>query len=53
MLIRKIETTLREQSEGWKQSPIFERQWGLRDFRENTGASMEAIFTNIVLKEDL
>ncbi|MCK4241107.1 MAG: SDR family NAD(P)-dependent oxidoreductase, partial [Candidatus Atribacteria bacterium] len=40
-LIRKIETTLREQSEGWKQRPIFERQWVLRDFRKNTGASVE------------
>jgi NAD(P)-dependent dehydrogenase (short-subunit alcohol dehydrogenase family) len=40
-LVRSIQTTITEQSEGWKERPLFERQWMFRDFKKNAGMSVE------------
>lgn len=39
----KIHRTLLEQSEGWKQRSLFERQWVIRDFKKCTGEPVENI----------
>jgi NAD(P)-dependent dehydrogenase (short-subunit alcohol dehydrogenase family) len=36
-LCRAVLNTLKEQSIGWKERSLFERQWMLRDFRKNAG----------------
>jgi hypothetical protein len=36
-LIRRIRTTLAEQSEGWQERNVFERQWMIRSFRSHAG----------------
>jgi hypothetical protein len=38
---KKVQVTLREQSDGWKHRSIFERQWVIRDFRKTAGMSVE------------
>ena len=38
---KRVKQTLTEQSEGWRERSIFERQWMLRDFRKNAGMSVE------------
>lgn len=48
-LFKDIEKIFTEQIEGWRTRPIFERQWLLRDFKKQMGASPE-YFINI-LKE--
>jgi NAD(P)-dependent dehydrogenase (short-subunit alcohol dehydrogenase family) len=40
-LCTRVRRTLQEQSDGWKQRSIFERQWVIRDFRKTTGMSVE------------
>jgi NAD(P)-dependent dehydrogenase (short-subunit alcohol dehydrogenase family) len=40
-LTRSIRATLEEQSNGWKERSIFERQWMFRDFKKNAGMSVE------------
>ncbi len=40
-LSRRVFLTLKEQSDGWKQRSIFERQWVIRDFRKTAGMSAE------------
>lgn len=40
-LVRRIQTTITEQSEGWRERSLFERQWMFRDFRKNAGLSVE------------
>jgi len=37
--------TYMEQSEGWKKRNIFERQWISRDFKKNTGISIDEMLT--------
>jgi NAD(P)-dependent dehydrogenase (short-subunit alcohol dehydrogenase family) len=37
----KVRVTLKEQSDGWKQRSLFERQWVIRDFRKTAGMSAE------------
>jgi NAD(P)-dependent dehydrogenase (short-subunit alcohol dehydrogenase family) len=37
----RVRTTLKEQSDGWKQRSIFERQWVIRDFKKTAGMSVE------------
>lgn len=37
----RVHSTLKEQSEGWKQRSLFERQWVIRDFRKTAGMSAE------------
>ncbi len=39
--LQKIYRTLLEQSDGWKQRSVFERQWMLRDFKKVTGEPVE------------
>jgi NAD(P)-dependent dehydrogenase (short-subunit alcohol dehydrogenase family) len=40
-LCRRIRETLKEQSEGWRERSFFERQWMHRDFKKNTGKTVE------------
>jgi NAD(P)-dependent dehydrogenase (short-subunit alcohol dehydrogenase family) len=40
-MCEKVRRTLKEQSDGWKHRSIFERQWGIRDFKKTTGMSAE------------
>jgi NAD(P)-dependent dehydrogenase (short-subunit alcohol dehydrogenase family) len=40
-LCRSVRQTLAEQSAGWRERSLFERQWMLRDFRKNAGMSVE------------
>ena len=36
-----------EQSEGWKKRNLFERQWVARDFKKNTGLSIDEMLTTV------
>jgi NAD(P)-dependent dehydrogenase (short-subunit alcohol dehydrogenase family) len=40
-LCRRVRTTLAEQSEGWKQRSLFERQWVIRDFKKTAGLPVQ------------
>jgi NAD(P)-dependent dehydrogenase (short-subunit alcohol dehydrogenase family) len=40
-LCRSVSTTLREQSKGWSERSLFERQWMFRDFKKNAGMPVE------------
>lgn len=40
-LCKKVRKTLLEQSAGWRERSLFERQWMLRDFRKNAGMNVE------------
>lgn len=40
-LCQSVRKTLSEQSQGWQERPLFERQWMLRDFRKNAGLPIE------------
>lgn len=40
-LVRSIRRTITEQSEGWSERPLFERQWMFRDFKKNAGMTVE------------
>jgi len=40
-LCRRVRSTLAEQSAGWKQRSLFERQWVIRDFRKTAGMPVE------------
>lgn len=40
-LCREVRTTLAEQSAGWRERPLFERQWVVRDFRKHAGMPVE------------
>jgi NAD(P)-dependent dehydrogenase (short-subunit alcohol dehydrogenase family) len=40
-LYGKVLKTFLEQSEGWKKRNLFERQWVARDFKKNTGYSID------------
>jgi hypothetical protein len=40
-LCQTVRKTLEEQSQGWKQRSIFERQWVLRDFKKAAGRPVE------------
>lgn len=41
-LCQGVRRTLAEQSEGWKQRSLFERQWVIRDFKKTAGMPVEA-----------
>jgi NAD(P)-dependent dehydrogenase (short-subunit alcohol dehydrogenase family) len=46
--------TLKEQSEGWKNRSLFERQWVIRDFKKTAGMPVEEWLSNLEgLKESL
>jgi len=36
-----------EQSDGWKRRNLFERQWIARDFKKNTGMSIDEMLTTL------
>jgi short-subunit dehydrogenase involved in D-alanine esterification of teichoic acids len=40
-LCEAVRRTLQEQSDGWKQRSLFERQWVIRDFRKIAGMPVE------------
>lgn len=40
-LCKQVHQTLAEQSAGWLERSLFERQWMLRDFRKNAGMNVE------------
>jgi NAD(P)-dependent dehydrogenase (short-subunit alcohol dehydrogenase family) len=40
-LYQQVTKTYREQSEGWKKRGLFERQWVVRDFKKNTGMTID------------
>jgi hypothetical protein len=40
-LCRRVRDTLEEQSEGWKERSVFERQWMIRSFRKQAGMPVE------------
>ncbi len=40
-LAQSVRTTLAEQADGWRDRPLFERQWMFRDFKKNAGMPVE------------
>ena len=40
-MCRAVLKTLKEQSTGWKERSLFERQWVIRDFKKNAGMPVE------------
>ena len=40
-LLGKVAKTYAEQSRGWKERNLFQRQWVFRDFKKNTGMSVD------------
>ena len=46
-LYQSVMATCEEQSEGWKKRNLFERQWVSRDFKKNTGLSIDEMLTTI------
>lgn len=53
-LARAVRVTLEEQSRGWQERGLFERQWMLRDFRKNAGMPVERWLESLgVLEETL
>jgi hypothetical protein len=47
-----VRVSLAEQSEGWKQRSLFERQWVIRDFRKTAGMPAEEWLTGLGRIED-
>jgi NAD(P)-dependent dehydrogenase (short-subunit alcohol dehydrogenase family) len=45
-MFASIKKTLEEQSAGWQNRPVFERQWVLRDFKKYTGFAPEYFTKN-------
>ncbi len=41
VLCKQVRSTLIEQSDGWMKRPLFEKQWMLRDFKQNAGSTVE------------
>lgn len=41
VLCEAVRVTLKQQSEGWKSRPMFQRHWVLRDFKKTAGMPME------------
>jgi NAD(P)-dependent dehydrogenase (short-subunit alcohol dehydrogenase family) len=41
ILMEKVYQTLKDQSDGWKQRSLFERQWIIRDFKKFAGQPIE------------
>lgn len=46
-LYQSVLQTFMTQSEGWKKRNLFERQWVSRDFKKNTGASIDEMQTTL------
>jgi hypothetical protein len=53
-LLDNVISTYREQSCGWKARNLFERQWMARDFRKQTGYSIDEMDNALsAIREDL
>ncbi len=51
---QKVLRTYSEQSEGWKKRNLFERQWVFRDFKKQTGMSVDEMLSILSgMEEDL
>ncbi len=46
-LFQPVLKTYIEQSKGWKDRNVFQRQWIFRDFKKNTGMSVDEMLDNI------
>jgi len=46
-LCEGVYVTLKEQSEGWKNRSLFERQWVIRDFKKTAGMPVEEWLLNL------
>jgi len=46
-LYQRVMKTFAEQSDGWKRRGLFERQWIARDFKKNTGLSIDEMLSAI------
>jgi NAD(P)-dependent dehydrogenase (short-subunit alcohol dehydrogenase family) len=46
-LYQAVLKTFMDQSEGWKKRNLFERQWVSRDFKKNTGTSIDEMQTTL------
>jgi NAD(P)-dependent dehydrogenase (short-subunit alcohol dehydrogenase family) len=51
-LSQAVLKTFVEQSEGWKKRNLFERQWVSRDFKKNTGMSIDEMQTTLKTLEN-
>jgi hypothetical protein len=51
-LCQAVRKTLEEQSQGWKQRSIFERQWVLRDFKKTAGMPVEEWLESLTRLEE-
>jgi NAD(P)-dependent dehydrogenase (short-subunit alcohol dehydrogenase family) len=47
-ICRRVRKTLKEQSEGWSERSLFERQWMIRDFKKNAGMPVERWLDSLV-----
>jgi NAD(P)-dependent dehydrogenase (short-subunit alcohol dehydrogenase family) len=47
-LCRLVRKTLKEQSDGWSERSLFERQWMFRDFKKNAGMSIERWLDSLI-----
>jgi NAD(P)-dependent dehydrogenase (short-subunit alcohol dehydrogenase family) len=46
-LYKQVMKTYTEQSDGWKKRGMFERQWISRDFKKNTGMSIDEMLSTL------
>lgn len=51
-LCRQVHATLVEQSQGWQQRSVFERQWMFREFKKNAGMPVEQWLDALIKLED-
>ena len=51
-LYKGVMKTYSEQSDGWKKRNLFERQWVARDFKKNTGMSIDEMLAALKAMED-
>jgi NAD(P)-dependent dehydrogenase (short-subunit alcohol dehydrogenase family) len=49
---RSVRATLAEQSQGWKQRSLFERQWVIRDFKKTAGMPVEEWLNGLAQLEE-
>ena len=50
-LYKQVMKTYTEQSNGWKKRNLFERQWVARDFKKNTGMSIDEMLSTLKAME--
>ncbi|HAW69776.1 MAG TPA: hypothetical protein DCX37_01160, partial [Firmicutes bacterium] len=49
----EVRATLEEQSQGWQERSMFERQWVVRDFRKEAGMPAEQWLEALARLQDL